>query len=415
MAEWPGRGRFVGSGWRSHSPLRSAAAGRLWPCGRSNPRLRLTGPNRPGLAMSMSVVCRDEGLSGGPSVPSLVCLAYAAGTLLLRLSLRVEVHVSQRRLGLQPGQQFLIWHTCPATHPSTGSIEMPASGSPTVRRRRLAAELRRLRASTGKTADEVGKLLGWSKAKVSRYELARGGLKPTDVARLLDLYGLEGSHREQLLVLAEEGTEKGWWDAYTDILTEGHSSFLGLEAEATSFLEWQINVVPGLLQTEQYAREILSGYHEVATISPKAIERRLETRLISQQLLTRDEPLELAALLDESVLHRRRGDRSLMYAQLQRLVDVSELPNVTIRILPFDRHHALAVDSFAILQFGQAHDTILHDVVSVEHLTNELYVEGDIDTYQFKLAFDHIAEESLSSHDSRDLILEIARRVWGKT
>jgi len=289
---------------------------------------------------------------------------------------------------------------------------MPASGSPTVRRRRLAAELRRLRVSTGKTADEVGRVLGWSKAKVSRYELARGGLKPADVARLLDFYGLEGSQREQLLALAEEGTEKGWWDAYSDILTEGHLSFLGLEAEATSFLEWQINVVPGLLQTEQYAREILSGYNRVATISPKAIERRLETRLIGQQLLTRDEPLELVALLDESVLHRQRGDQSLMHAQLQRLAEVSELPNVTIRILPLNRPHSLAVDSFAILQFGRAHDTILHDVVSVEHLNNEFYVEGDVDTYQFKLAFEHIAEESLSPGDSIELILQIASQSW---
>jgi transcriptional regulator with XRE-family HTH domain len=291
---------------------------------------------------------------------------------------------------------------------------MPASGSPTVRRRRLAAELRRLRASTGKTADDVGKILGWSKAKISRYELARGGLKPAEVARLLDFYGVSGRHREQLLALAEDASEKGWWEAYSDVLTAGHLAYIGLEAEATSILEWQINVVPGLLQTEQYAREILSGYHEVATISPKAIQRRVETRLTRQQLLTRDEPLELVALLDESVLHRQRGDPSLMYTQLQRLADASELPNVTIRILPFNRDHTLAVDSFAIIQFDQAEETVLHDVVSVEHLSYELYVEGDTDTYSIRLAFNHIAQQSLSPSDSRELILAIAREVWGR-
>src|SRR6266705_5424102 len=201
---------------------------------------------------------------------------------------------------------------------------MPTSGSPTVRRRRLAAELRRLRTSTGVTAEDVGKVLGWSKAKVSRYELAQGGLKPADVARLLDFYKLQGSHRDQLMTLAEEATDKGWWEAYSDVLTEGHQEYIGLEAGAASILQWQINVVPGLLQTEQYAREVLSGYQEVATISPRAIERRLETRLIRQQLLTRDEPLEYRVLLDESVLHRQRGDRSVMHAQLQRLADVSE-------------------------------------------------------------------------------------------
>jgi transcriptional regulator with XRE-family HTH domain len=291
---------------------------------------------------------------------------------------------------------------------------MPTSGSPTVRRRRLAAELRRLRTRTGKTADEVGKILGWSKAKISRYELAQGGLKPSDVARLLEFYGVQGSHREQLLMLAEDATYKGWWEAYSDVLTEGNLAFIGLEAEATSFLEWQINVVPGLLQTEQYGREVLSGYHEVATISPRAIQRRLEARLIRQQLLTRDEPLEYAALVDESILHRQRGDPSVMHAQLQRLADVSERPNVTIQILPLKGNHGLAVDSFSILQFGKAHETALHDVVSIEHLVNELYVEGDTDTHQFRLAFDHLAEESLSPLESRELLLTTARKVWNK-
>ena len=289
---------------------------------------------------------------------------------------------------------------------------MSTSGSPTVRRRRLAAELRSLRGSTGRTADDVARILGWSKAKVSRYELAQSGLKPVDVARLLEVYGVQGSQRERLLTLAEEATHKGWWEAYSDVLTEGHLAFIGLEAEATSILEWQINVVPGLLQTEQYAREVLSGYHSVATLTPRAIQRRLETRLIRQQLLTSDEPLELVALLDESVLHRQRGDRSVMHAQLQRLADASELPNVTIQILPLSSRNRLAVDSFAILLFGKAHETSLHNVVSVEHLGKELYVEGDTDTYQFRLAFEHFAEKSLSPAESRDLIVTTARQVW---
>ncbi|MGO9784449.1 MAG: helix-turn-helix domain-containing protein [Streptosporangiaceae bacterium] len=289
---------------------------------------------------------------------------------------------------------------------------MPTSGSPTVRRRRLAAELRHLRDSTGKTAEEVGKGLNWSKAKISRYELAQGGLKPADVARLLEYYGVQGSQREQLLVLAEEATYKGWWEAYSDVLTEGHLAFIGLEAEATSILEWQINVVPGLLQTEQYAREVLSGYQEVATISPRAIQRRIETRLTRQQILTRDGPLEYVALLDESVLHRQRGDQSVMRRQLQRLADVSELQNVTIRILPLGRRHGLAVDSFSVLQFGKAHETTLQDVVSLEHLSNELYVEGDTDTHQFALAFSHLAEESLSPLESRESILAASSQLW---
>ena len=289
---------------------------------------------------------------------------------------------------------------------------MPTFSSPTVRRKRLAAELRSLRSRTGQTADQVGRALGWSKAKVSRYELARSGLKPADVARLLDFYGVQGAQREQLLALAEEATLKGWWEAYSDGLTEGYLAFIGLEAEATSILEWQLNVVPGLLQSERYALEVMSGYQEVAAVSPMAIQRRVETRLIRQQLLTRDEPLELVTVLDESILYRQRGDRSVMLGQLQRLAEVSELPNVTIRILPLNRHHGLAVGSFAILRFSRPDETTLHDVVSLEGLVNESYVEGDTDTHQFRLAFDHLAEDSLSPQESRDLISTIARQVW---
>jgi transcriptional regulator with XRE-family HTH domain len=292
---------------------------------------------------------------------------------------------------------------------------MSTSGTPSVRRRRLGAELRRLRIGTGKTVEDAGRNLGWSKAKISRYELAQSGLKLDDVARLLDLYGVQGGHRERLLMLAEEASEKGWWEAYSDVLTEGNRAFIALENEATSILEWHINVVPGLLQTERYAREVLSGYHEVATISPRAIERRLETRLIRQRLLARAEPLEYVGLLDESILYRQRGDRSVMRDQLQRLADFARLSNVTIRILPFARNHGLAMDTFSILQFGKAYETALHDVVSIEHLSNEFYVEGDAETHTFQLAFRHLAEESLSRAESRELILATAGQVGTRT
>jgi len=290
---------------------------------------------------------------------------------------------------------------------------MPTSGSPTVRRRRLAAELRRLRAGTGRTADDIGRALGWSKAKISRYELARGGLKPADVARLLDVYDVQGSRREKLLALAEEAVHKGWWEAYSDVLTEGHLAFIGLEAEATSIREWQINVVPGLLQTERYARDVLSGYDEVATISPRVIQRLAETRLTRQQLLTRDDdPLELKVVLDEAVLRRRRGDQSAMFAQLQHLAEISERQNVIIHVLPLEGRHRLAVDSFAIMEFGSPGEATLHDLVSLEHMLNELYVEGEDDTHQFKLAFEHLTARALPEQESQDLILTIARGVW---
>jgi transcriptional regulator with XRE-family HTH domain len=290
---------------------------------------------------------------------------------------------------------------------------MPIPGSPTVRRRRLAAELRRLRLRSDQTAEAVANRLGWSKAKVSRYELAQSGIKPRDVESLLDIYGVHGKRREQLLTLAREATEKGWWEAYFDVLGEEYLAYIALEAEATSVLQFQINVVPGLLQTERYALDVVSGFRAVSGLTPPAIiERRVEARMIRQQVLTRDQPLNLTVVLDESVLRRQRGDHGLMNVQLHRLVEVSEWPNVRLQIWPLAGPKRLAVDSFTLFQFGPAREASLHDVVSTENLSTYLYVEGETDTYEFEQAFEHLVQESLDPEASRELILRTARQLW---
>jgi transcriptional regulator with XRE-family HTH domain len=297
-----------------------------------------------------------------------------------------------------------------------GSGRVSGYGSPTVRRRRLAAELRRLRDGAGLTADQAAQHLGWSPSKVSRYELARTGLKSAEVRKMLDLYAVDGPPREELLALAREATEKGWWEAYSDTLPADYAAYIGLEAEARSCLEWQAEVIPGLLQTEAYAMQIHKGQQRVATIPPSQIERRVEVRLVRQQLLTRDPPLELQVVLDESVLLRRVADNPVMHAQLERLVEVSRLPNVTLRVLPLDGHHPILTTSFAVLRFGEADGATgakLRDVVSTEHLSSgELHFEGETDTYQYGLAFASLAEESLSASLSRELISSTARRLW---
>jgi transcriptional regulator with XRE-family HTH domain len=290
---------------------------------------------------------------------------------------------------------------------------MPAPGIPTVRRRRLAAELRRLRLQSDQTAEAVGSLLGWSKAKVSRYELAQSGLRPSDVEILLDVYNVHGKRREQLLTLAQEAAEKGWWEAYSDVLGEEYLAFIALEAEAPLVLQWHINVIPGLLQTEQYALDIVSGWRAVSgPIPPAFIDRRVEVRMRRQQILTRDQPLELTVVLDESVLRRQRGDNALMYEQLHRLVEVSGWPNVTLQILPLAGPKSLAADSFTLFQFGSVLETSLHDVVSTENLANYLYVEGETSTYEFRQAFELLAQESLDPEESRELILRTAQELW---
>jgi transcriptional regulator with XRE-family HTH domain len=285
-------------------------------------------------------------------------------------------------------------------------------GSPTVRRRRLAAELRRLRESSGKTAEAVGEELGWSKAKVSRYELARSGLRPSDAASLLDIYGVEGGHRQQLLALAEEAAQKGWWEAYSDVLGEEHVAFIGLEAEAASVLQWQTVVVPGLLQTEQYARELFLGFQAVSPAPETIIERRVQTRLVRRQVLTRSEPLQLTAIIDESVLRRQRGAHSVMLEQLQYLAEVSQLPNVTLQILPLAGPKGLALESFQILRFGEAYETTLTDVVSIEGVRTFLIIESETETYEFRLAFEQLARQALEPGESREFILRVARELW---
>ena len=215
---------------------------------------------------------------------------------------------------------------------------MIAPGSPTVRRRRLAAELRGIRESKGKSGDTVAAALKWSPSKISRYERARTGLRPREVERLLDYYEITGPRRALLLGLAEDAAQKGWWEEFTDSLSEDYKQFIGLEHEATSMAIWHVDVVTGLLQTEEYARHIIGSYSRVEPVAPGMIGRLVRVRMRRQQVLDRD-GLQLSVVLDESVLKRRIGDEAVMYDQLQRLVKEADRPNLTLQVLPLDAQH----------------------------------------------------------------------------
>jgi transcriptional regulator with XRE-family HTH domain len=169
-----------------------------------------------------------------------------------------------------------------------------------VRRRRLAAELRGIRESKGKSGDAVAAALRWSPSKISRYELARTGLKPREVERLLDYYEITGSRRDLLLELAEDASRKGWWEEFADSLSADYQQFIGLEHEASSIAIWHVEAVPGLLQTEAYARQVISSYGQVEPIAPGMIERMVRVRMRRQEALTREPPLQLSVVLDES-------------------------------------------------------------------------------------------------------------------
>src|SRR6201992_355698 len=184
---------------------------------------------------------------------------------------------------------------------------MIAPGSPTVRRRRLAAELRGIRESKGKSGDAVAAALKWSPSKISRYERARTGLRPREVERLLDYYQITRPRRELLLGLAEDAAQKGWWEEYADTLSEDYQQFIGLEHEATSMAIWHVDVVTGLFQTEGSAGHTITSYSGVEPVAPGMIGRQVRVRMQRQQVLAR-EGLQLSVVLDESILQRRIGD-----------------------------------------------------------------------------------------------------------
>ncbi len=288
---------------------------------------------------------------------------------------------------------------------------MIAPASPTVRRRRLAAELRGIRESKGKSGDTVAAALKWSASKISRYERARTGLRPREVERLLDYYEVTGSRRELLLGLAEDAARKGWWEEFADSLSEDYQQFIGLEHEATSIAIWHVDVVPGLLQTEAYARHIISSYSRVEPVAPGMIGRLVRVRMRRQQVLNRD-GLQLAVVLDESILRRRIGDESVMYEQLQRLARECERPNLTLRVLSLDAQHMALGESFVIFGFGPDSDAVLQDVVSTEHLKSGFTLEGERETYLHRIAFEMLADASLDRAASRALILQTAQSHW---
>jgi transcriptional regulator with XRE-family HTH domain len=292
---------------------------------------------------------------------------------------------------------------------------MTEPGSPTVRRRRLAAELRGIRESKGKSGDAVAAALKWSPSKISRYERARTGLQPREVERLLDYYEITGSRRALLVALAEDAAQKGWWEEFADILSADYQQFIGLEHEASSIAIWHIDVVPGLLQTEAYARHIIRSYSQIEPIAPGMIERLVKVRMQRQQALNREPGLQLTVVLDESLLTRRIGNDLVMYEQLQRLVHEADRPNVTLQILPLDGQHTVFGGSFVIFRFGTDDHAMLQDVVSTEHLRNDFSLEGERETYLHRLAFQMLVGASLDSASSRALILETAESHWSGT
>ena len=292
---------------------------------------------------------------------------------------------------------------------------MPEYGSPTVRRRRLAAELRRLREHADLTGEDVAEQLGWSASKVSRIELYRTGVKTADLTKLLDLYGVTGTHQAELLALATEPRRKGWWEAYSDALPEEYSAYIVMEAEAESLEVWAPQLVYGLLQTPDYARAVIEA-HMGSTVGlpPGKIRQRVQTRIERQQMITGERRLPVTVVLDQSVLLRQVGDERIMREQLQHLIEMSERPNVSLRVLPLVGSHPIGTGAFVLMHFapvpGLSQST---DVIYIEQLgKTALYVEDEDEVFDYRLALTRITDRSLSPDETRNLIAKVAREDW---
>jgi transcriptional regulator with XRE-family HTH domain len=279
--------------------------------------------------------------------------------------------------------------------------------SPTLRRRRLSAELRRLRRECGMTALEVTEQLSWAGGKLTRME--RGEWvrpNPRDVQDLLDVYGVRDEHqREQLMTWAKEGRERGWWHPYRDMLSESYTTFVGLEAEASTERTFELAVIPGLLQTPDYARALLQS--GPAEISSEDIDQRVEVRVARQEILTGSDPIRLVAVIDEAALRRPAGSDEVMRAQLEQLINMATRPKTTVLVIPFRKgRHPGTTGPFTILEFPQRLDP---DAVYIENVAGELFLEEPADVDRFRIAFERLTALAESPEDTIKMIAELLK------
>ncbi|MBC6462251.1 helix-turn-helix domain-containing protein [Actinomadura sp. HBU206391] len=273
---------------------------------------------------------------------------------------------------------------------------------PTVRGRRLVRELRRLREDKGMTLQDVADQIGWSRATVSRLETGQTRPRHGDVADLLAFYGVSEEERDALVTLAKQANTRGWWTAYVDVFT---GSYVALEDEAAEIRTWDAQLIHGLLQTEAYARAVITAGRMLPT--PKDVDRRIAARKNRQALLDRHDAPRLHAIFDEAVIRRPIGGPSVMCSQLLALADAARRRNVTIQILPYAAGAHAGLDGrFTILSYA---DTADPDIAYVEGTMGDVYLEREAETEQHRKRFEEITALSLTPAESLSLIVEAAK------
>jgi transcriptional regulator with XRE-family HTH domain len=279
---------------------------------------------------------------------------------------------------------------------------------PTVRRRRLGTELRKLRESNGYKLEEVAAQLGVAPSTLSRIETGKAPTKSAYLGQMLEMYGVVDQAQRQVLVdMAREGHRKGWWAAYDDVLPSGFDIYVGLEAETAAIRGYEISVVHGLLQTPQYARAVLSEMFPRHTV--EQIDRLVDLRIQRQQRFDDDPPLELWAILDEAVIRRPVGGRAVMRGQLEHLLKMTARPGLTLQVLPFScGAHAGHGGPFSILEFPNRTDS---EVAYVESIAGYIYLEKDREVRLRVEAFDRLRAAALAPGASLELIARLAHEL----
>src|SRR5580704_2074058 len=281
---------------------------------------------------------------------------------------------------------------------------MAAGTGPAVRRRQLMTELKRLRESTGLTQEEVAGQLDWHPTKIMRIETGRTAPHPNDVRVMLGLYGVADSGvLAGLLKLAKDARQRGWWYSYKDVLLSRFELFLGLESEADSIRDFELSMIPGLLQTRDYARELIRG---LMTYDPAEVERRVQLRMHRQRIMERDESPQLWAILDEAAVRRVVGGKAIMKAQLLHLANTAEHARITIQVLPYGAGpHPGQAGPFIILGFAEPTEP---EVVYMETVGGNLYVDKPEEVRLFTTVFDQLRAVALSPAQTRDMLHSLA-------
>ena len=277
-----------------------------------------------------------------------------------------------------------------------------SGASLTVRQRELGRRLRQLRYQHGLTVEDVAGQLLCSATKVSRLETGMRRPSLRDVRDLCALYDLDDQTSTELMNLARGAREQGWWTQYVDVSFE---PYIGLEAEATAITCYSMYYVPGLLQTEEYARALIKAI--APRIEPEVYEQRVEVRLRRQQLLEQEDRPRYRVLLDEAVLHRRVGGTQVMYAQLSKILEAEKKDQAAVQIIPFDvGAHAAQDSNFVLLEFDEPS---VSPVIYVEGLTGSRYIDREADVDRYREAVERLRDSALDQHESKHRLNQLRR------